>query len=408
MKKQIDFSLFLLAGIVLTVAGSITAAALILNRDYMETDFGDGRAMTVLFIIENEEKPLGSYLLLYNHGTKQAAAFDVPGNLGLILREINRVDRIDTVYKTGRIAPYIDEVEGLFDMKVNYNFVINMDRLGRVVDLLEGVNVFIPGDIKLPDSESGGEGAVLFSSGITKLDGHKTAGYLCYQNSDYDIETPEQRSQRFFTGFLRRIGEKKDYLKSPEVIQLFQNYVETNMGRRILPLFFDELSYIDTDRFSIASVGGNVREVSGRQLLFPYYDGNLIKEIVRQTLSSLAQRNGSAGSNRIFTVEVLNGTGVAGLAGRTAELIRGFGYDVINIGNAGNSDYEFTEIIDRSSFSAEAERFAGIINCKRIVTAHDANSFQESGMAMRLEDYEYKADFTLIIGRDFNGRRTQS
>jgi anionic cell wall polymer biosynthesis LytR-Cps2A-Psr (LCP) family protein len=402
MKKQIDFSLFLLAGIVLIVAGAVTAAALLLGRDYTEMDFADGRAMTVLFVIENEGKPLGSYLLLHNQGTKQAAAFDVPGNLGLILRQINRVDRIDTVYKTGRIAPYIEEVERLFDMKVNYSFVLSMDSLGRVVDLLEGVNVFIPGDIKIPG------GAVLFSSGLTKLDGHKTADYLCYENADYDTETPEQRSQRFFTGFLRRIGEKKDYLKSPEVIQLFQNYVETNMSRRFLPLFFDELSYIDTDRFSIVSVGGNVREVSGRQLLFPYYDGSLIKEIVRQTLSSLAQRNGSAGSSRIFTVEVLNGTSVAGLAGRTAELIRGFGYDVINIGNAGKQDYEFTEIIVRSSFSAEAERFAGIINCKRIVTAHDANSFQEDGVTMPLEDYEYKADFTLIIGRDFNGRRAQS
>jgi anionic cell wall polymer biosynthesis LytR-Cps2A-Psr (LCP) family protein len=402
MKKQIDFSLFLLAGIVLIVAGAVTAAALMFGRDYTETDFGDGRAMAVLFVIENEGKPLGSYLLLYNQGTKQAAAFDVPGNLGLILRQINRVDRIDTVYKTGRIAPYIEEVERLFDMNVHYNFVLSMDSLGRVVDLLEGVNVFIPGDIRMPG------GAALFLSGLTKLDGHKTADYLGYENADYDIETPEQRSQRFFTGFIRRIGEKKDYLKSPEVIQLFQNHVETNMSRRILPMFFDELSYIDTDRFSIASVGGNVREVSGRQLLFPYYDGSLIKEIVRQTLSSLAQKNGSAGSNRIFTVEVLNGTGVAGLAGRTAELIRGFGYDVINIGNAGNSDHEFTEIIDRSSFSAEAERFAGIINCKRIVTAHEANSFQEDGMVMQLEDYEYKADFTLIIGRDFNGRRTQS
>jgi hypothetical protein len=36
-----------------------------------------------------------------------------------------------------------------------------------------------------------------------------------------------------------------------------------------------------------------------------------------------------------------------------AELIRGFGYDVINIDNASKQDYEFTEIIVRSSFSAE-------------------------------------------------------
>jgi LCP family protein required for cell wall assembly len=404
MKKQIDFSVFLLAGIILTVAASAVTAILILNRDYTETGFGDGRAVITLFVFESGGKPLGSYLLLYNQRTKRAAAFDIPGNLGRILRQINRVDRIDTVYQPGRIAAYIEEIEKLFDIKVNYNFVINMDNLGRVVDLLEGVNVFIPVDIKIPDDE----GSLLFSSGFTKLDGHKAIDYISYQNDDYDIETREQRNRHFFTGLLNRMGEKKDYLKNPEVTRIFQSYVETSMNRRTLPLFFDELSYIDIDGFSIAAVNGNVREVSGQRLLFPYYDGSLIKDILRQTLSSLAQRTGSTSGNRVFTVEILNGTGVSGLAGRTAELLRGFGYDVTNVGNADRADYEFTEIIDRSNFNGEAEKFAEIINCKRIVTVHDNSAFEEGGMAVPLEDYEYKADFTLILGRDFNGRHAQN
>ena len=103
---------------------------------------------------------------------------------------------------------------------------------------------------------------------------------------------------------------------------------------------------------------------------------------------------------------MLNGAGVPGLAGRTAELIRGFGYDVINVGNADSADYAFTEIIDRSNFSGEAEKFAGLINCKRVMTVNEEKPFEE-GIVMPLEDYDYKADFTLILGRDFNGRYTQ-
>jgi anionic cell wall polymer biosynthesis LytR-Cps2A-Psr (LCP) family protein len=401
MKKQIDFSLFLLAGIVLIVAGAAVSVALMLNRDFEESGISDGRAITTLFIIEHEGKPLGAYLLLYNQLTKNAAAFEIPGELGLILQQINRVDRIDTVYQSGKIAPYISEVEKLFDIKVNYNFVFDMNNLGRTVDLLEGVTIFIPGDIRLSDSE-----AILFSSGFTKLDGNKAVEYLCYEASDYDIETVQHRSQRFFTALIKRLGEKKDYLSDPDVIRLFQRFIETNMGMRILTQFFDELNYIDIDRFSVVPVGGNMREVSGKKLLFPLYDGSLIKEIVGQTLSDLSQRSGSTGGNRVFTVEVLNGTGEPGLAGRTAELIRGFGYDVINIGNADSTAYEFTEIIDRSNFSDESEKFAGIINCKRVISVDEGKPF-EAGMLIPLEDYDYKADFTLILGRDFNGRYTQ-
>ncbi|MDR0684409.1 MAG: LCP family protein [Spirochaetaceae bacterium] len=401
MKKQIDFSLFLLAGIVFIVAGAVVSVALMLNRDFEEAGINDGRAITTLFVIEHEGKPLGAYLLLYNQVTKNAAGFEIPGELGLLLHQINRVDRIDTVYQSGKIATYIREVEKLFDIKVNYNFVFVMKNLSRAVDLLEGVTVFIPGDIKLSDSE-----AVLFSSGLTKLDGDKAVEYLSYPASDYDIETGQQRSQRFFVALLKRFGEKKDYLSSSDVSRLFQSLIETNMGGRILAQFFNELSYINIDRFTIASVGGIMREVSGKKLLVPLYDGSLIKEIVRQTLSDLAQRNGSTGGNRVFTVEVLNGSGVTGLAGRTAELIRGFGYDVINVGNADSADYAFTEIIDRSNFSGEAKKFAEIIKCKRVITVEEEKPFQD-GMVMPLEDYNYKADFTLILGRDFDGRYTQ-
>ncbi|MDR0409054.1 MAG: LCP family protein [Spirochaetaceae bacterium] len=407
MKKQIDFSLFLLAGIIMIIVAGVVFTFIIFNRDFSESNFSDGRALTTMFIIEHDEKPLGAYLLLYNQGTKRAAAFEVPGEIGLILQQINRVDRIDTVYQNDNIEAYIKEIERLLGVKVNYNIVFNMDSLASAIDLLEGVNVFIPGEIK--SVEDGG--ALLFSPGFTKLDGDKTIEYLSYQNSVYDIETPQQRSQRLFTGLLRRLGEKKDFLKSSSVNQLFQEYIKTNMNRRVLTRFIDELSYIDIDRFTISPIGGNLREVSGKQLLFPYYEGSLIKDIVRQTQASLTHTTGSTGSSRIFTVEVLNGTSTSGLAGRTAELIRGFGYDVINIDNADSSDYEFTEIIDRSNFNGEAEKFAGIINCKRI-TAQNAGELQE-GTDASLEDaayspYEYRADFTLIIGRDFNGRYTQN
>jgi anionic cell wall polymer biosynthesis LytR-Cps2A-Psr (LCP) family protein len=407
MKKHIDFSVFLLAGIILIIVAAVVSTLFILNRDFLETNFSDGRASSTLFIIEHNEKPLGSYLLLYNQGTKNAAGFEVPGEVGLILQQINRVDRIDTVYQSGRIALYIKEIENLLGITVNYSIVFDMSGLAGTVDLLEGISIFIPGEIKVSDSS----GTILFSPGLTKLDGDKTVEYLSYQNSDYDIETPQQRSQRLFTGLLKRLGEKKDFLKTADVNQLFQTYIKTDMNKRILTQFIDELVYIDIDRFTISPIAGNTREVSGKQLLFPYYEGSLIKDIVRQTLTSLAQRNGSTGSNRIFTVEVLNGAGVSGLAGRTAELIRGFGYDVINIDNADRTDYEFTEIIDRSNFTGEADKFAEIINCKRIVEIQGDGAFQEGGMPQEDAAYsphEYKADFTLVIGRDFNGRYTKN
>jgi hypothetical protein len=177
--------------------------------------------------------------------------------------------------------------------------------------------------------------------------------------------------------------------------------LKTGIRERVRLRLFDEFAGIDTDRVGIQTVGGNVREVSGQQLIFPHWDGSLIKEIVRQTLGGLVRPAESVG-DRVFTAEVLNGTTVSGLAGRTAELFRGFGYDVISIGNADHSDYEKTLLIDRSGYSNMARTFGDIIRCGNI--RFDSPAQENPEIDLGAQNFEYRADFTLIIGRDFNGR----
>jgi hypothetical protein len=46
-----------------------------------------------------------------------------------------------------------------------------------------------------------------------------------------------------------------------------------------------------------------------------------------------------------------------------------------------------------------AESFAGIIRCK-IISQESSGRESQEGM----QNFEYHSDFTLIIGRDFNGR----
>jgi hypothetical protein len=99
-------------------------------------------------------------------------------------------------------------------------------------------------------------------------------------------------------------------------------------------------------------------------------------------------------------VEVLNGTSQNGLAGRTAEILRGFGYDVISIGNYPPTEH--TRVIDRSGVEGMAKSFAGIIRCNIISQENSGRESTEGNPAM--QSVEYRSDFTLIIGRDFNGR----
>ncbi|MDR2783665.1 MAG: LytR C-terminal domain-containing protein, partial [Treponema sp.] len=123
--------------------------------------------------------------------------------------------------------------------------------------------------------------------------------------------------------------------------------------------------------------------------------------VIRQTLVSLTSPIEGQFSDRVYTVEVLNGTTINGLAGRTAELLRGFGYDVISVGNT-DIAYDNTLIIDQLGYQVAAQNLGSIIRCAAIqvrTAGLESNGVEDSGNVMN-----YKSDFILIIGRDFNGR----
>lgn len=395
---KIEASVFLLLAIVLLLVGGIVAVIFALRADPIEEALSGDRVINVLFVLEKDSKPLGSYVLMYYPATRRAAVFDIPGDLGLIINRIKRVDRIDRVYNPQNTSEFTSEIERLLGIDIGFSVVISDDNLRRLVDLLEGVEIFIPARIQINEGEQSGR----FSSGLNRLDGDKALQFVGYSSLDEDRDAPVTRRQRFFMAFLKQMGTKNEALKNPDTARIFNSLLNTTMGQRTRTHLFDEFSHIDVDRTTIQAVGGNLREVSNQVLLLPSYDGNLIKEIVRQTLGGLTRRIDGALSERVFTVEILNGTAVTGLAGRTAELIREFGYDVISTGNADRNNYERTIIYDRSGFEEVARTFAGIIRCSNVQSEMPLAESPEGDLLIL--NVEYRSDFTLIIGRDFNGR----
>ncbi|MDR0568989.1 MAG: LytR C-terminal domain-containing protein [Spirochaetaceae bacterium] len=394
---KFDASIFLLGLIVVLLGGGIFVTIGALRADPIEGALNRDRVINSLFVFEGKGKPLGTYVFMYYPGTKRAAVFDIPGEVGLILQRINRVDRIDAVYDPQKAATFENEIERLLDIDIGFTFVLDEVNLGKAVDIMEGVELFIPTPVEIYTENA----PVLFPFGLTRLDGDKSQLYITYELADENHEVVTFRRQRFFLGFMKRLGEQNETLKNPLVAQTYHGLFKSGASQRVRARLFDEYAGIDVERVTIQSVGGNVREISGKTLLFPYYDGNLIKDIVRQTLTGLTRQTEGAFTDRVFTVEVLNGTATVGLAGRTAELLRGFGYDVISIGNADRNDYDSTLIIDRSGNENMVRTFGDIIKCKNIRFEQPAESFDGD---VNMQNFEYRSDFILIIGNDFKGR----
>jgi hypothetical protein len=111
--SNVDASRFLLALIILLIVTGVFLAVYSLRSNPVEDAIAANRVINVMFVIEHEKQPVSVYVLMYYPGTRRAAIFDIPGELGLLLARINRVDRIDRVYDPARIAGFENEVERL-------------------------------------------------------------------------------------------------------------------------------------------------------------------------------------------------------------------------------------------------------------------------------------------------------
>ncbi|MCL2374061.1 MAG: LytR C-terminal domain-containing protein, partial [Treponema sp.] len=266
-----------------------------------------------------------------------------------------------------------------------------------ITDLIRGVEVFIPSRV-----DEYQDGRILFASGRSFLDGDKARVFVTYELYGENEELATARRHQFFMSFIRRLGEQNQFLKTPQVSRLFHSLIRSGTNQRTRTRLFDEIARMNMDRASIQAVRGIVRDVSGQPLVFPHADGNLIREVVRHTVAGLTRTAEDGIIDRAFTVEILNGTTITGLAGRTAELLEDFGYHVISVGNADRNDHDRTLIIDRSGHHEMARTFGELIRSRNIRFESPYDENPEADFVVH--NAAHRSDFTLILGRDFNGR----
>jgi len=388
MKRiSIDKSSVLLLVIIGILAAMLIFLFMSLRSDAVDLAMKSDRILNIAVIVEKEGKPVSTQLFLFYPSNGRGALLDVPAETGLIIKTLNRVDRIDVLYDKRRPSAYVNEIAGLLATEIPYWIVLDEKGLATCVDLLEGLEIFVPSPIDLP-----GPLKVSLPSGALVLDGDKATQLAFYQDPNETESDQIAKRQRLFQSLVRRIGEKSDWVTRRDVFPAVKRSMHTNLGDDSLRGFFKELSKIDADRLMLQKVTGIYRDVDGKHLLFPHYDGELVQDIVKQTLNALASSNTGSPADKIFTIEILNGTPTKGLAKKAAEIFQSFGYDVLAVDNADREDYEKTQVIDHFSNSDAVRGIADVIRCK-----------STSRLSIASQD-AVAADFTIILGKDFNGR----
>ena len=385
--RRPENAVWYLALIVILAAALVVWAVLSLKVDRFTETMKREEAMSVLIVIDDGQKPVVTEVFFYHPVTESGALVAIPGETGMLLTKVDRVDRLSALYAPENIDDYADAVGDLLGDAVDFTIRMDLGGFERLVDIVGGIDIFVPNAI----DETVDGIRYLFAPGSVGIDGAKAKSYLVYNPEGELIVERTEREHRMVLSLLKALGDGEEILASESVLPYVVGTMDTDLDERGLFSFFQALSAMDTDRVVFQGILGNKRRLDGQEVLFPYYDGKLIKETVQRIRETLARSDEFSGNLLTIRVEVLNGTGVNGLASRTAQVFQSYGFRIAGVANAERDDYERTVVLDRRGNPEAARRVAELIKCGQVHSRVDGTR-------------DETVDVTVILGKDFDGR----
>lgn len=383
------FLLLLIFVILITVTVGL---ALSLRVSTVDENLKTDRVIKTLVVMEDKNRVLFTDVFIYYPVSQRGALINILENTGAIFSSLGRVDSIETVYLEKGIDAYKSEIEKLVGQSIPFYINLNLTKFGELTDMLGGMKVFIPSPIDAKNDE--GE-RWLLPSGVVSLDGDKIQSYLNYERSDENEDDLIERRQDVVLAFFAALSRNEKIINDKKSFAAISKRMSSNLDDKEFHRLVTIISQVDSEHLTPQTITGSRRIVDGKTLLFPYYDGQLIKDVFKQVSNSLISLD-NANVNRTYVLEIQNGTTVQGLARNTMALLQSAGYDILSTGNADSNDYDKTVIINHIGNAEIAKSLGDFIRCSNIVeetVADDADSTSASNV-----------DFTIILGKDFDGR----
>ena len=382
--------------LVLTVTLIFTFA---LRTDTVSDILENDQVIRVLYVFEDDDCGLlFSSVLIYYPESKRGAIVNIPNKTGAIYNSLGRVDQIQAVYMEKGIQAFKEEVENLLEIPIPFYTVVKASDLYEFIDMVGGFRIFIPSPVDNTD-ENGKRW--LLPSGAVTLDGEKIETYLHYNDETSNDDEYEIRCQNVMAAYLTSLHDKAYSILNNKNFKRYTKHFTSAMDNDDKYRLFTFLSEIDSESVIKQTITGSYTTMDGKTLLMPQNNGDFIKDAVKQTTGMLITTGGNM-TSRIYVLQIQNGTRNQGLAGRTATLFKNAAtYDVLDATNADRDDYEETVIVDHIGNPEVAQMVGSFINCSNI--KEEEIKPEEEG------DYTAAdVDFTIILGKDFNGRRVVS
>lgn len=339
-----------------------------------------------------------------------AATLSLPRDLWVEIPGF-QVDRINQAHYLGEIYEYpgsgpalaVETVEATLGINVDFYVTINFDAFVEIVDLIEGIDIFVSETIEdetYPDSCYGYDPFFL-TEGQHHLDGQAALKYArtrATAQGDVDRAARQQEVVMAVREKIFQVNMLPQFIaQAPKLWQTFQQNVRTNMTPDEAIQLALLMQQIPRDSIQTVVIDFNYvypeTTPDGQQVLVPVRDN--IRRLRDRLFAPpaiptpLIENLPDLMALEAARVALLNGTPQFGLAGSTQLYLQSFNINVTEIGNADSADYRTTQIIDFGSHPHTTQYLTQVMSLPPL---NVSNGTEAEG------DY----DILVILGSDWN------
>ena len=357
----------------------------------------------------------------YNPKSQSASLLSIPRDtfVGKNPQTGTGSDKINSLYQKGPEYT-LEKVNELTGLDIEYYMVIENQALIELVDVIGGVEFYVPIDMNYDDTSQ--DLHIHLEEGLQTLDGDKAEQLLRFRKNNDLTTYPKEyggdeygrmRTQReFMIETAKQTIKAKNILKIKDIIDIVYEYVETNLS---IATIKDYVPYaVNIDISSIQSVvlpGGSygppsyplwffiadkketaalIEELYGTEEeevidgQVTEVDANDVKEENTTTNNTVTEVSKTEASD--IQIELLNGSGSKETLTKIKKELQKIGYNVIN--STTTTSTAKTTIINKTDVDTQFTD-----NIKEVLGVGNVSTSSVSSN---------KVDITIIIGKDYN------
>lgn len=286
---------------------------------------------------------------------------DIPGH---------GTDRINAAYSFGGAPLMVRAVRAAIGLPIHHYVEIDFVGFQALVNEIGGVHLDFPYPAR--DLNSGLD----VEAGNQLLDGAQALAFArsrryeelqgdSWINIDADDFGRTRRQQRLILAILSELKTPSSLTEAGSIVASFAQHltVDSALAESSLVQLAFQMRGISSQTMETATLPGYITDFEGKSVVrmsHPEADRMIVAFAEGEPLDLSSQE--------VLRLEVLNGNGVEGAAGRMSDLLEEQGFEVASIGEADNYDFETTTIIVRPEALASAQALVDLLGFGTVST----------------------------------------